>query len=75
MNTEWIGVLGTTFIVIAFMQTGEKKIRILDAVGAVAFVIYGVTIHSFSTIFLNSILIGVQIYNLLKLHKESVDEK
>ena len=38
-----------------------------DLVGAVLFVIYGVLIHSFSTILLNGILIGIQIYMLYKL--------
>ena len=69
MANEIIGIITTLFIVVAFMQTGEAKIRILDGIGAILFVIYGFCIHSFSTILLNCILIGVQIYKLVKLRR------
>lgn len=61
---EIIGILGTLFIIIAFSLNGELKIRIFDLIGAILFVIYGLTIHSFSTILLNTILIIIQIYKL-----------
>lgn len=64
---EFIGILGTLFILLAFILNGEFKIRLFDLVGAVLFVIYGITINSFSTILLNGILIGVQLYKLYKL--------
>ena len=66
---EIIGIVATLFIVVAFLQTGERRIRILDGIGAILFVVYGFCIHSFSTILLNSILIGVQIYKIVKLSK------
>lgn len=64
---EIIGILGTLFILIAFSFNGELKIRIFDLIGAILFVIYGVMIHSFSTILLNGILIIIQIYKVFKL--------
>ena len=67
MNYELIGIIATSFIVLAFTRNGEFKIRVFDLVGATLFVIYGVLIHSFSTILLNGILIGIQIYKLYKL--------
>ena len=66
---EILGIIATLFIVIACAQSGEVKIRILDAIGAILFIVYGVLIHSFSTILLNSILVGVQLYKLRKLNK------
>lgn len=64
---EILGVTATLFIIAGFLQSGELKIRILDCIGAVLFVIYGVTIHSFSTVLLNGILIGIQIFKIVKL--------
>lgn len=74
MVVELIGIIATVFIVVAFSMDGEKKIRILDLVGAVLFVIYGLLIKSFSTCLLNLILVGVQIYKLVKL-QETIDEE
>lgn len=63
---EILGILGTLFIILAFIMDGEFKIRIFDLIGAILFVIYGITIHSFSTLLLNAILIIIQIYKLLR---------
>lgn len=67
---EWLGIAGTLCILIAFLQKGELKIRILDLIGAVLFVIYGITIASFSTIFLNTALIIIQLIFIHKLKEE-----
>lgn len=66
---EIIGILGTMFIIIAFILNGELKIRIFDLIGAILFVIYGITINSFSTILLNGILILIQVYKIYKLRE------
>lgn len=63
---EWIGILGTLCIILAFTMNGETKIRAFDAIGAVLFIVYGFTIHSFSTILLNVVLVVVQAYKLLR---------
>lgn len=64
---EALGIIGTLFILVAFLQKGELKIRILDLVGAILFIIYGITIGSFSTIFLNGALVIIQIIFIIKL--------
>lgn len=38
---EWLGIAGTLFIILAFTMNGERKIRVLDLIGALLFVIYG----------------------------------
>ena len=68
---EIIGIIGTLFIILAFAMNGEFKIRIFDLIGAILFVIYGITINSFSTILLNSTIIVIQIYKILKIKKGS----
>lgn len=66
---EIIGIIGTLFIILAFTLNGELKIRIFDLIGAILFVIYGITIGSFSTILLNGMLIVIQIYKIIKLKR------
>jgi hypothetical protein len=70
---EIIGTRGTLFILLAFSMTGEEKIRFFDAIGAFLFIIYGITIKSFSTIFLNSVLLVIQIYKLLSIRRKYED--
>lgn len=67
---EWLGIAGTLFIILAFTMNGERKIRVLDLIGALLFIIYGVTIRSFSTILLNVVLVVVQAYKLLRRRSE-----
>lgn len=71
---ELIGIIGSAFICVAFLFKNVIWIRVFDSVGAVLFIIYGVVIHSFSTVLLNGILILIQLVNLYKLWKNR-DEK
>ena len=68
MGNEILGIVATLFILLAFLQNGELRIRILDSIGALLFVIYGILIHSFSTVLLNTILIIIQIIKLYKYY-------
>ena len=63
---EWIGILGTLCVVLAFTMNGERKIRVFDLIGAILFIVYGFTISSPSTIILNVVLALVQAYKLLR---------
>lgn len=69
MKYEIIGTIASIVIMLAFILNGEKKIRIVDLIGAILFIVYGVLIKSFSVVFLNGCLTLVQIYKLHKLRK------
>lgn len=66
---EGIGIVATIAIIIAFTTKGELKIRVIDTIGAIIFVVYGVLIQSLSVILLNVVLIGIQIYHINRLKK------
>lgn len=66
MNYEVIGVCASLIVLISFLLKGEEKIRIVNLVGAILFVIYGLLIHAFSVWFLNSVLVLVHLYKLIK---------
>lgn len=63
---EVLGIIGTLFIIVAFAMNGEKKIRIFDLIGALLFIVYGITICSFSTVLLNAVIVLIQAYKLLR---------
>ena len=70
MNYEIIGLLGTLFVMLSFTRKQITQIRIINAIGAVFFVIYGILINSLSTWVLNGAIIVIQIYNLIKKRSE-----
>lgn len=61
---EVLGIIATIFVLISFLMKGEKKIRIINIIGAICFVIYGIMINALSVWLLNSILILIHIYKL-----------
>lgn len=66
---EVIGLLGSFAILICFTMNDERKIRIIDAIGAGLYVIYGLMIGSFSNVFMNAVLILIQCYKLIRLRR------
>ena len=69
---EVISYLGSTFVLISFLLKDVKKIRLINIVGAVFFVIYGIYFKAWAIAILNCILIVVHIYYLVKMQKDSV---
>lgn len=67
MNIEILGTIATIFVLISFLMRGEKKIRIINIIGAMIFVIYGFLINAFSVWLLNGSLCVIHIYKLFKL--------
>ena len=70
MFVEILGIVASLFVISAFLFKNVKIIRLLDAVGALLYVIYGILIYSYANILLNTVLIAVQIYHLHKLNKK-----
>lgn len=66
MSYEAIGTLASVLVLMSFLFTGEKKIRVVNIFGAALFVIYGVLIGAFSVWFLNGTLLIVHAVKLYK---------
>lgn len=62
---EWIGYAASIFIVLSFMVNDIKKVRIINMIGCVCFVIYGTYFHYWPVVIPNAILILIQLYFLL----------
>ena len=61
---EILGIVATLFILAAFSLNDKKLIRLVDSMGAVLFVIYGILINSFSVWLLNICLIIINLYKI-----------
>lgn len=72
MQVELLGTLASVFVLISFLMKGEKQIRIVNIVGAIIFVIYGVLLGAFSVWLLNGILCLVHLYKLIKGKKHDI---
>lgn len=68
-NAEIIGTVASICVLLSFLQTGEKRIRTFNIIGAVIFVIYGLLIQAHSVWILNAILVVIQVYKIYKIHK------
>lgn len=69
---EFIGILAGVFILISlvFRSTTRKTeilMRILNSVGAVLFIIYGLLLPAYSTAIINACILAVNIYNIYAL--------
>ncbi len=66
-NVELLGVTASIIVLISFLAKGEKRIRLINILGALIFVAYGFMISAFSVWFLNLALCFIHIYRILKL--------
>ena len=69
MLNELIGILAGLIVLGSFLLEDQVKIRVVNAVGSVVFVVYGILITSYATVFLNATMIFVQIYYLNKIRR------
>ena len=65
---EIIGYLGSSFVLISFLLKDIKWIRVVNIVGAIFFVAYGAYTKTWATAFMNTALVGVHIFYLVKMH-------
>lgn len=72
---ELIGLLASLLTLLSFIFTKPLTIRVINLLGAISFMIYGICLVSPSLIILNIILIFVHIYHIIKLNKNKVDKE
>lgn len=70
MKQEIIGMLGSGLVVTSFLFNNQKVIRIVNAIGGLFLIAYGILIDSASNIVLNSTLTVIHLVKLYKMRKE-----
>ena len=67
---ELIGWIGNVFVVISFLNNDTLKLRSYNLVGATLWLVYGIVAGSFSIIFLNVVVISIQIVKITQILRE-----
>lgn len=70
LKNEWLGIIASAIVLISFLTSNQIKTRIINLVGCVVFVVYGIILPAYSTAFMNAALIVVHIVYLVKDFKQ-----
>jgi len=66
-STEWIGYAASVVLMISFLMKNIITLRIINSVGAIFFVIYGIMLAiSWPIIITNTFILGVNAFYLTK---------
>lgn len=64
---ELVGYAASIFIAISLTMTNILKLRIINSIGCLFFVIYGLNVGAYPVALANAIIIIINLYNLYKL--------
>ena len=62
--TEWVGYLAMTVLLISFMMKNITKLRVINSLGCLFFVIYGSLISQYPIVITNAAIIVINFYYL-----------
>lgn len=68
---EIIGLIGTLIVLISYTFTKTKYIRIVNCIGSVFFIVYGILVSAFSTALLNSACLVIHTIKLIQESRQS----
>ena len=75
LQNEWLGLVASAIVLISFLTSNQIKTRIINMVGCVVFVVYGLLLPAYSTAFMNFALLVVHIVFLTKHFLQRRKEK
>lgn len=65
--TEWIGYAAMLALLISFTMKDIRKLRFINSIGAILFVVYGFMLAtSWPIVITNACILGINIYYLYK---------
>lgn len=67
MTIEIVGYVGSALVLISFLMVSVFKLRVVNSLGSVVCVIYGLIIHAYPTVVMNLCLVAINIYYLFKM--------
>ncbi len=69
MIVELVGYFGSALVLLSFLMTSVFKLRIINAAGGVVCTIYALIIHAYPTALMNTCLVIINIYYLVRMRK------
>lgn len=67
---EWVGYAASICIAISLLMTDMFKLRIINSIGCILFVIYGFSIKAYPVGGINSFIFFVNIYFIIKMRRD-----
>ncbi|MGZ3885493.1 MAG: uroporphyrinogen decarboxylase [Bacteroidia bacterium] len=65
--SELIGYMASAGVLISFLFSDMKKLRIINTIGCLLFIAYGISLHfSWPVIITNMAIVGINAYHLLR---------
>ncbi len=64
---EAFGYLGSLLVIVSMLMTSVLKLRVINTLGSVVCVIYGIIIKAYPTVAMNAVLIAINLYGLWRL--------
>ena len=74
MEIETIDLIGwsaTTFVIVSFLINKMLWLRFVNLIGALLLLCYGIIDLSYSIIFLNVVIVSIQIFKIFSLMKKN----
>ena len=63
---EWFGYFASIIVAVSFLMKSINKLRIVNTLGAICFVIYSASIKAWPVALINSFIVCINIYHLTR---------
>ncbi|MCA9956393.1 MAG: YgjV family protein [Ardenticatenaceae bacterium] len=71
LNFEMLGYLASLFVAISLMMRSLTKLRVINLVGSVLFIAYGLVIGAYPVAVMNTFILLVNLYHLQQSYRET----
>lgn len=68
---ELVGYVGSFLVLVSFLMTSVVKLRLVNSIGGIIFMIYALIIESYPTAIMNACLVLINFYFLWKASRQS----
>ena len=67
---EYLGYFASFIVLVAVTMKSIEMLRVFSIIGGALFGLYGALIESYPTVFMNTCMIIINIYYLVKIYKQ-----
>ena len=67
MLIEIFGYIGSGLVVVSMLMSSVVRLRVINTIGSVIFMIYALIIKSYPTALMNFCLVAINVYHLMRL--------
>ena len=69
-----VGYLATLFLALSLLVSNDLQFRWFNTLGCLSFIVYGALLGAFPIILTNTLLLGINVYNLVKVYRYRAEE-